>query len=113
MILAWAENDPPQLGCGWQAKFAAVTLHSNPGICSVGLFSGIQISESTELFVLKSRTENDAQKEDSVIFVLISRTNFSRNVVRVLCATIREFSAVTMHSNPRKGLKTNRRNSGI
>jgi hypothetical protein len=37
--------------------------------------------------VLKSRTEKDARKEDSVIFVLVSRTNFSRNFVRVLCAT--------------------------
>jgi hypothetical protein len=31
---------------------------------------------------LKSRTETDARKEDSVIFVLISRTNFSTNFVR-------------------------------
>src|ERR1700726_508902 len=52
-------------------------------------------------------------KKDSVIFVLISRTNFSRNFVRVLCATIRDFSAVTMQSNPGKGLKTNKRISGI
>ena len=36
------------------------------------------------LFVHKSRTEADARKEDSVIFVLISRTNFSRNFVRDL-----------------------------
>jgi hypothetical protein len=30
------------------------------------------------MFVLKSRTETDARKKVSVIFVLISRTNFSR-----------------------------------
>jgi hypothetical protein len=69
-------------------------------------------SGSAELFVLKSRTENDARKEDAVIFALISRTNFG-NFVRVLCATVRDFSAVTMQLNPRKGLKTNKRNSGI
>ena len=28
------------------------------------------------------------RNEDSVIFVLISRTNFSRNLVRVLCSLI-------------------------
>jgi hypothetical protein len=60
-----------------------------------------------------SRTETDARKKDSVIFVLISRTNFSRNFVRVLCATVRDFSAVTMQLNPGKGLKTNKRDSGI
>jgi hypothetical protein len=68
--------------------------------------------EFAELFVLKPRTESDARKKDSVIFVLISRTNFSRNFVRVLCATVREFSAVKMQSNPGKGLKTNKRDSG-
>jgi hypothetical protein len=31
------------------------------------------------MFVLKSRTETDARKKVSVILVLISRTNFSRN----------------------------------
>jgi hypothetical protein len=56
-----------------------VTLHSNPGICSVRVFCGIQIPELVEMFVLKSRTETDARKKVSVIFVLISRTNFSRN----------------------------------
>jgi hypothetical protein len=66
-----------------------------------------------ELFVLKSRTETDARKKVSFILVLISRTNFSRNFVRVLCAKIRDFSAVTMYSNPGKGLKTNKRHSGI
>jgi hypothetical protein len=59
--------------------------------------------------VLKSRIETDARKKDSVIFVLISRTNFSRNFVRVLCAAVRDFSAVTMQLNPVKGLKTNKR----
>jgi hypothetical protein len=49
---------------------AIVPLHSNPGICSV------------RLFVPKSRTETDARKEDSVIFVLMSRTTFNRNFVR-------------------------------
>jgi hypothetical protein len=65
-----------------------------------------------ELFVLKSRTESDARKKDSVIFVLISRTNFSRNFVRGLSAKFRGFSATTMHSNPGKGLKTNKCDSG-
>ena len=37
------------------------------------------IPEFVERLVLKSRTETDARKKDSVIFVLISRTNFSRN----------------------------------
>jgi hypothetical protein len=52
-------------------------------------------------------------KKDSVIFVFISRTNFSRKFVRVLCATVRDFSAVKMQSNPGKGLKVNKRDSGI
>jgi hypothetical protein len=52
----------------------AVTLHSNPGICSVRVFCGIQIPELVEMFVLKSRTETDARKKVSVISVLISRT---------------------------------------
>ena len=64
------------------------------------------------MFVLKSRTETDAGEEDSVIFVLISRTNFSRNFVRVLCATVRDFSAVAMQLDPGKGVKTNKRDSG-
>ena len=58
---------------------ARVARYSNPGICSVRVFCGIQIPELVELFVLKSRTETDARKKVSVIFVLISRTNFSRN----------------------------------
>jgi len=37
------------------------------------------IPELVEMFVLKSRTETDARKKVSVIFVLISRTNFSLN----------------------------------
>jgi hypothetical protein len=35
--------------------------------------------------------------------------HFSRNFVRVLCATVRDFSAVTMQLNPGKELKTNKR----
>src|ERR1700737_800161 len=31
---------------------------------------------------------------------------------RVLCATVRDFSAVTMQLNPGKGLETNKRDSG-
>ena len=62
---------------------------------------------------LKSRTEADGRKKDSVTFVLISRTNFSGNFVRVLSATVQDFSAVTMQLNPGKGLKTNKRDSGI
>jgi hypothetical protein len=91
----------------------AVTLHSNAGKCAFGSKYCTQFLELAELFVLKSRTETDASKKDSVIFVLISRTNFSRNFVRVLCATVRDFSAVIMQSNPGKGLKTNKRESGI
>jgi hypothetical protein len=90
----------------------SVTLHSNAGKCAFGSRYCTQFPEFAELFVLKSRTESDARKKDSVIFVLISRTNFSRNFVRVLCATVREFSAVKMQSNPGKGLKTNKRDSG-
>jgi hypothetical protein len=89
-----------------------VTLHSNAGKCALGSRYCTQFPEFAELFVLKSRTESDARKKDSVIFVLISRTNFSRNFVRVLCATVRDFSAVKMQSNPGKGLKTNKRDSG-
>ena len=56
-----------------------VTLHSNAGKCALGSRYCTQFPEFAELFVLKSRTESDARKKDSVIFVLISRTNFSRN----------------------------------
>jgi hypothetical protein len=90
-----------------------VTLHSNAGKCAFGSKYCTQFPELAELFVLKSRMETDASKKDSVIFVLISRTNFNRNFVRVLCATVRDFSAVIMQSNPGKGLKTNKRESGI
>jgi hypothetical protein len=90
----------------------AVTLHSNAGKCALGSRYCTQFPEFAELFVFKSRTESDARKKDSVIFVLISRTDFSRNFVRVLCATVRDFSAVKMQSNPGKGLKTNKRDSG-
>jgi hypothetical protein len=54
----------------------------------------------------------DARKDNNVIFVLKSRPNFSRNFVRVVCATVRDFSALTMQLNPGKGLKTNERHSG-
>jgi len=64
------------------------------------------------LLVLKSRTETNAGRKDGVIFVLISRTNFGRNFVRVLSARVRDFSAVTMQLNPGEGLKTNKRDSG-
>jgi hypothetical protein len=47
-----------------------------------------------------------------VLFVLISRTNFGRNFVRVLSARIRDFSAMTMQLNPGEGLKTNKRDFG-
>jgi hypothetical protein len=67
----WIRRLPPEL------VTSHVTLHSNPGICSVRVFCGIQIPELVEMFVLKSRTETDARKKVSVIFVLISRTNFS------------------------------------
>jgi len=60
-----------------------VTLHSNAGKCALGSRYCTQFPEFAELFVLKSRKESDARKKDSVIFVLISRTNFSRNFVRV------------------------------
>jgi hypothetical protein len=64
---------------------------------SVRMSRGIQIPEyvlqgclaafksgSAELFVLKSRTENDARKEDAVILALISRTNFGKQFRRSL-----------------------------
>jgi hypothetical protein len=44
-----------------------------------GCLAAFKSRNPQELFVLKSRTETDARKEDRVIFVLISRTNFSRN----------------------------------
>jgi hypothetical protein len=91
---------------------AVVTLHSNAGKCALGSRYCTQFPEFAELFVLKSRRESDAHKKDSVIFVLISRTNFSKNFVRVLCAAVRDFSAVKMQSNPGKGFKTNKRHSG-
>jgi hypothetical protein len=90
----------------------AVTLHSNAGKCALGSRYCTQFPEFAELFILKSRTESDARKKDSVIFVLISRTNFSLNFVRGLSAKFRGFSATTMHSNPGKGLKTKKRDSG-
>jgi replicative DNA helicase len=61
---------------------------------------------------LKSRTETDARKEDSVIFVLISRTNFSTNFVRGLSTKFRDLNAVTMQLNPGKLLKIKKRQSG-
>jgi len=85
-------------GCGNRYAFDAQNL------------SSVQIPEFAELFVPKSRTETDARKKDSVIFVLLYRGNFSRNFVRVLCATVRDFGAVTMPLNPGKELKTNKRN---
>src|SRR5258705_13560300 len=84
----------------------AVTLHSNPGICSVRVFCGIQIPELVEMFVLKSRTETDARKKVSVIFVLISRTNFSRNFVRCFSASFRCLSAVNLQLNTGHRLMT-------
>jgi hypothetical protein len=58
---------------------------------------------------LKSRTETAAWKEDSVIFVLISRTNF----IRGLSTKFRDLNAVTMQLNPGKLLKIKKRQSGI
>jgi hypothetical protein len=57
--------------------WAGVTLHSNAGKSAFGSKYYTQFPELAELFVLRSRTETDASKKDSVIFVLISRTNFS------------------------------------
>jgi hypothetical protein len=57
------------------------------------------IPELVEMFVLKSRTETDARKKVSVIFVLISRTNFSRNFVRAFSASFRCLSAVNLQLN--------------
>jgi hypothetical protein len=69
--------------------------------------------ELAHLFVLKSLNETGAYKGHIEIYALISRTNFSKNFVRVLCAVIRDFSAGIMHLYPGKRLKTNRRDSGI
>jgi hypothetical protein len=77
---------------------------------------GTQIPEYVLLGCLaafKSRTETDARKEDSVIFVLISRTNFSRNFVRDFSAKFQDFSAMNLQLNPGNRLITNRRYSGI
>jgi hypothetical protein len=82
-----------------------VTLHSNAGKCALGSKYCTQFPEFAELFVLKSRTETVASKKDSVIFVLISWTNFSRNFVRVLCATVRDFSAVKNAVKSRKRIE--------
>jgi hypothetical protein len=71
------------------------------------------IPEFVERLVFKSRTEADGRKKDSVTFVLISRTNFTRNFVRVLSATVRDLTALSLQLNPGKGLKTNKRDSGI
>jgi hypothetical protein len=38
---------------------------------------------------------------------------FARTFARVFSATIRDLSAMTMQLSPGKGLKTNKRNSGI
>jgi hypothetical protein len=59
-------------------------LHSKAGKCALGAKSCTQFPEFAELFVLKCRKETDASNKNSGIFVLISRTNFSRNLVRVL-----------------------------
>jgi hypothetical protein len=48
-----------------------------------------------------------------VSFAFKPRTNLAMNFGRVLCAAVRDFSAVKMQSNPGKGLKTNKRNSVI
>jgi hypothetical protein len=61
-----------------------------------GCLAAFKSRNRPSLFVLKSRTETDARKEDSVIFVLISPTNFSRNFVRDFSATFRGFSAMNL-----------------
>jgi len=93
--------------------FPGVARHSNPGICSVRVFCGIQIPELVELFILKSRTETDARKKVSVIFVLISRTNFSRNFVRVLCATNPGFQCSDNAVKSRKRIENKQAYLGI
>src|SRR5216683_1629534 len=92
---------------------SAVARYSNPGICSVRVFCGIQIPELVEMFVLKSRTETDARKKVSVIFVLISRTNFSRNFVRVLCATNPGFQCSDNAVKSRKRIENKQAYLGI
>jgi hypothetical protein len=89
-----------------QSPIIDVARYSNPGICSVRVFCGIQIPELVEMFVLKSRTETDARKKVSVIFVLISRTNFSRNFVRCFSASFRCLSAVNLQLNTGHRLMT-------
>jgi hypothetical protein len=98
--------------CSLTTDELCVALHSNAGKCARGSKNCIQFPEFAGLFVLKSGQKTMQAKKDSVIFVLISRTNFSRNFVRVLCVTVRDFSAVTRQSIPGKGLKTNKRDSG-
>jgi hypothetical protein len=84
---------------------ASLALCSVAGKCAFGSKYCTQFSELAELFVLKSRTETDASKKDSVIFVLISRTNFSRNFVRVLCATSPGFQCSDNAVNSRKRIE--------
>jgi hypothetical protein len=62
---------------------------------------------------LKFRTETDARNEDSVIFVLISRTNFSTDFIWGLSTKFRDLNAVTMQLNPGILLKIKKRQSGI
>ena len=78
-----------------------------------GCLAAFKSPNRPSLFVLKSRTETDARKEDSVIFVLIFRTNFSRNFVRDFSATFRDFSAMNLQLNPGNRLITNKHYSGI
>jgi hypothetical protein len=78
-----------------------------------GCLAAFKSQNRPSLFVLKSQTETAARKEDSVIFVLISRTNFSRNFVRDLTATFRDFSAMNLQLNPGNRLITNKRYPGI
>src|SRR5258707_15065301 len=46
-------------------------------------------------------------------YFYVSQNWGAPHFVRVLCATVRDFSAATMHLNPGKGLKTNKRDSGF
>jgi hypothetical protein len=78
-----------------------------------GCLTAFKSQNRPSLFVLKSRTKTDTRKEDSVIFVLISRPNFSRNFVRDFSATFRDFSAMNLQLNPGNRLITNKRYSGI
>jgi hypothetical protein len=52
------------------------------------------------MFVLKSRTETDAPKQDSVIFVLYIPDKLQQELRPALCAIVRDFSAATMQLNP-------------